>query len=170
MSPSFPTPPEPYFVSAGEHPLWEQALAVVNRDLAATLPEQRPLRLIAWPAEPGEPEQVYVALANGDAHGNALWPARSAGEALSAVAEAAQETVMECLWQVWPVCTLHGLGMHVAEEAGRPVWRCAGGARPGEPAHVRAAIGELDTLHRPHRPNRKRRKKNDEGGAPRRAG
>ncbi|WP_189300932.1 hypothetical protein [Streptomyces cinerochromogenes] len=166
MSPAFPTPPEPYLVPAGAHPLWEEALAVVNRDLAASLPGQRPLRLLAYPAEGGEPAQVYVALANGDAHGTSLEPARSAAEALPAVAEAAQDTVMECLWQVWPVCTLHGLGMHVAEEAGRPVWRCAGGGPSGEPAHVRAVVGELDTVHRPRRPNRKRRKDR----APRRAG
>ncbi|MEU2065080.1 hypothetical protein [Streptomyces sp. NPDC013455] len=151
MNRSFPSPPEPRFVPAGEHPLWDEALAVVNRDLAATLPEQRPLCLIAYPAQEGEDEQVYVALADGDAHGGSLWPARSADRALGDVAEAAQDTVMECLWQVWPVCTVHGLGMHVAEELGRPAWRCAGGGRSGDPAHVRAAIGELDTVHRPHR-------------------
>jgi hypothetical protein len=151
--------PEPRFVPPGEHPLWDEALAVVNRDLAVTLPEQGPLRLIAYPGwEDGEPERLYVALANGDAHGNSLGPEATAAGALPAVAEAAQETVMECLWQAWPVCTLHGLGMHVAEDAGRASWRCAGTSHPNDPAHVRAAIGELGTLDRPHRKRPKDRK------------
>ncbi|MGW4564861.1 hypothetical protein ACWEN3_21405 [Streptomyces sp. NPDC004561] len=147
--------PERRFVAPGEHPLWDEALAVVNRDLAATLPGQRPLCLIAWPAwEEGEPEPVHVALADGDSHGNCLEPTASTDEALLAVADAAQETVSECLWQAWPLCTVHGLGMHVREEAGRPSWWCAGGRDPKDPPHVRAAIGELDTVRRPRRPNR----------------
>ncbi|KMS83738.1 hypothetical protein ACZ91_51460 [Streptomyces regensis] len=158
MHPSFPSPPEPHVVPAGEHPLWDEALAAVNRDLAATLPEQRPLCLIAYPADEREDERVYVALADGNAHGNSLQPTGSTDWALWGVAEAAQDTITGCLWQAWPVCTLHGLGMHLGEESGRPVWSCAGGGRPGDPAHVRAAVGELDTVHRPHRPNRKRRK------------
>ncbi|GGV00698.1 hypothetical protein GCM10010260_41590 [Streptomyces filipinensis] len=161
MRPSPFDPPDPRFVTTGEHPLWDEALAAVNRDLAATLPEQRPLCLVAYPGwerAPDETERVHVALANGDAHGDCLWPEPSAAGALRAVAEAAQDTVMELLWQAWPVCTLHGLGMHVTEDAGRPSWWCAGGSRPGDPAHVRAAIGEMDTVHRPRRPNRKRRK------------
>lgn len=159
--------PEPRSVAAGEHPWWDEALALVNRDLAATLPEQRPLRLIAWPADAedeGEAERVYVALDNGDAHGDSLGPApSSATAALRAVAEAAQDTVMECLWQAWPVCTLHNLGMHLGEGegegegAGGVVWWCAGPGRPDDPEHPRAAVGELDTVHRPRRPNRKRR-------------
>ncbi|MGW2775675.1 hypothetical protein ACWC4C_24675 [Streptomyces olivaceoviridis] len=158
MRPSSLRPPEPRFVPAGEHPLWDEALATVNRDLAATLPGQRPLCLIAYPADAHEDEQVYVALADGNAHGNSLQPSGSAPWALWTVAEAAQDTITGCLWQAWPVCTLHGLGMHLREESGRPVWNCAGDGRPGDPAHVRAAVGELDTVHRPHRPNRKRRK------------
>ncbi|MEU6668520.1 hypothetical protein [Streptomyces sp. NPDC046727] len=167
MFPSFPNLPEPRFVAVGEHPLWDEALAAVNRDLAVTLPEQRPLCLIAYPGwEEGEAELLHVALANGDSHGNALGPETTAAGALHAVAEAAQDTVMECLWQVWPVCTLHGIGMHPAEQAERPSWWCAGGGHAGEPAHLRAAMGELDTIHRPHRPNRKR-PKGGKGSEPR---
>ncbi|MGA5037389.1 hypothetical protein ACPCA8_10065 [Streptomyces capoamus] len=157
MTPAQPIPSEPHVVPAGEHPIWQEALAAVNRDLAATLPEPHPLCLVAWPPEGYEGEQVYVALDGGDAHGNSLQPAGSVEAALPVVAEAAQDTIMGCRWQVWPVCTIHGLGMHVAQEAGRPVWWCAGGG-PREPAHARAAIGELATVHRPRRPNRKRRK------------
>ncbi|MES4889425.1 hypothetical protein [Streptomyces sp. NPDC096012] len=168
MHPSFLGEPEPRVVPAGEYPLWDEALAVVNRDLAATLPEQGPLCLRAlpgWGEGEDEGEQIYVALPDGDWHGNSLGPqssARGALGALGAVAEAAQDTVMEVLWQAWPVCTLHGLGVHVAEDAGRGVWRCAGSSRPNDPAHVLAAIGELDTVHRPRRPDRKRRRSREE--------
>jgi hypothetical protein len=151
-------PPEPRQVPVGRYPLWDEALAAVNRDLAATLPEQRPLRLTVYPETADLDEQVYVALSGGEAHGNPLLPNETAAEALTAVADAAQETVSELLWRAWPVCTLHDLGMHPRDVEGRPSWWCAGGPRKGDPAHVRAAIGELPTAHRPHRPNRKRRK------------
>ncbi|MFF2717308.1 hypothetical protein [Streptomyces sp. NPDC058011] len=76
--------------------------------------------------------------------------------ALAAVADAAQETVTERLWQAWPLCTEHDLGMHPLEAEGRlPRW-CAGERRQ----HIRAAVGELDALVRPRRPNRKRRHQN----------
>ncbi|WP_369387763.1 hypothetical protein AB5J72_09240 [Streptomyces sp. CG1] len=150
--------PEPRVVLTGAYPLWDEALAVVNRDLAATLPEQRPLCLISYPEFEDLDEHVYVALANGEAHGNPLMPAESAVEALMAVADAAQETVSERLWRAWPVCTVHDLGMHPRDVDGRPSWWCAGGSRRGDPAHVRAAVGELDTIHRPGRPHRKRPK------------
>ncbi|MFF9089678.1 hypothetical protein ACF1BE_25255 [Streptomyces sp. NPDC014991] len=158
MHAPFPAPSEPRFVPRGEHPLRDEALAAVNQDLAVTLPDQRPLCLVAWPGEPEEEaERVHVALADGDAHGNPLEPSSTAAEALLAVAGAAQDTVMECLWLAWPVCTLHGLGMHLAEVAGRPSWWCGGTDGPDGPGHVRAAVGEMDTVHRPRRPNSRRR-------------
>ncbi|MCS0600812.1 hypothetical protein NX794_06145 [Streptomyces sp. LP11] len=155
---TFPDPSEPKFVAEGEHPLWDAALATVNRDLAVTLPDQEPLRLVACPGWEDDEELLYVALHSGESHGNFLGPETTPDGALAVVAEAAQDTVMEMLWQVWPVCTLHGLGMHVAEDGGRASWWCAGTSRPADPAHTRAAVGELDTIHRPRRPNRKRRK------------
>ncbi|MEU6552853.1 hypothetical protein ABZ915_21600 [Streptomyces sp. NPDC046915] len=167
----FDTPP-PRPLLPGERPLWDQALALVNRDLAATLPDWRPLCLLAHaPWAEGEPEQVYVSLADGASyHGQPLWPgsATSLDAAVSAVAEAAQDTVMEFLWQAWPVCPVHNLGMHVGQggqggQDGRdsdgPAWWCAGGTDPKDPDHTRAAVGALDTLQRPHRPNRKRRRR-----------
>ncbi|MFG2902634.1 hypothetical protein ACGFZH_36815 [Streptomyces zaomyceticus] len=64
------------------------------------------------PYEADEPENVYVALANGEWHGN--YPDWAAGPASAPtiVADAAQETVAERLWQAWPLCAEHGLGMH----------------------------------------------------------
>ncbi|MER6027099.1 hypothetical protein [Streptomyces sp. NPDC001851] len=153
---AFPGLPEPRLVLAGEYPLWDEALAAVNRDLAVTVPEQRPLRLIAYPESEDLDEHVHVALSTGEAHDSCLIPAESVAEALVAVADAAQGTLTEHLWRAWPLCTLHDLGLHPREVDGRPSWWCAGGSRRGDPAHVRAAIGELGTLQRPVRPHRKR--------------
>lgn len=154
----------PRQVRPGEYPVLDEALVLVNRDVAATLPEREPLRLMALPPwEEGEPENVYVTLPTGEWWGNQLWqgspdpPRDEPLAALAAVAEAAQDTVTECLWQAWPVCTVHDLGMHLGEQDGRPVWRCAGAGR--DPEHVRAAVGELDTVHTPPRPNRRRSRK-----------
>ncbi|WP_198545830.1 hypothetical protein [Actinacidiphila yeochonensis] len=151
--------PEHRRVLPGEYPLWDGALALLNRDLAVTIPEQEPLRLLAlrpWGAD--EPEDVYVALANGEWHGNNLQPgsADDPAYALSAVADAAQDTVMERLWRVWPLCAEHGLGMHPQDADGRIVWWCAGERSRRGPAHVRAAVGALDTLVPARRRNRKK--------------
>ncbi|MFC1417576.1 hypothetical protein [Streptacidiphilus cavernicola] len=159
MSDPFDDRSVPHPVPPGAYPLLEAALALLNRDLAATLPEQLPLRLLLQSPWADEPETVCVALADGEWHGNPLDPdqLRDADAALAAIADAAQETVTERLWQAWPVCTEHALGMHPGEADGRLVWCCSGQRLRRGPAHVRAAVGELDTLIRPHRPNRKRR-------------
>ncbi|MFB0620556.1 hypothetical protein [Streptomyces sp. AGS-58] len=158
MHAPFLRPPQPRFVPTGDYPLWDEALAAVNRDLAVTLPDQRPLCLVAYPGEPEEEaERVYVAMADGALHGNSLQPSSTAAGALLDVAGAAQDTVMGLRWLAWPVCTLHELGTHVADEAGRPSWWCRGTEGPDGPGHVRAAVGEMDTVHRPRRPDRKRR-------------
>ncbi|MFD2008548.1 hypothetical protein ACFSMY_13280 [Streptomyces narbonensis] len=154
-------PPDRRWVLPGEYPLWEGALVLVNRDLAATLPDREPLRLLALPSWHEErDEDVYVTMPNGEWQGNCLEPDPddSSADAVAAVAEAAQETVSELLWQAWPVCGEHGMGMHLREEDGHTVWHCGGGRSTGEPAHVRAAVGALDSLVRPHRPNRKSRR------------
>jgi hypothetical protein len=153
--------PEPRRVSPGEYPMWDRALALLNRDLAVTLPEQEPLQLLALPPyDADEPENVYVALANGEWHGNYLYPdsADDPASALAIVADAAQETVTERLWQAWPLCTEHGLGMHPRDEDAQLSWWCAGERLRRGPAHIRAAVGALDTFVRPRRPNRKRRR------------
>ncbi|MCX5008963.1 hypothetical protein OHB05_41315 [Streptomyces sp. NBC_00638] len=153
--------PEPRRVSPGEYPLWDRALALLNRDLAVTLPEREPLQLLALPPnEATEPEYVYVALVNGEWHGNHLDPdsADDPASALAVVADAAQETVTELLWQAWPLCAEHDLGMHPRDADGQLSWWCAGERLRRGPAHIRAAVGALDTLVRPRRPNRKKRR------------
>ncbi|MFJ3646637.1 hypothetical protein [Streptomyces murinus] len=161
---------------AGRWPELEAALAVVNRDVRATLPGQEPLILMVTPAPDGSygsygssgGQEVYVAMADGRSHGNPVHAGdleegapQEPGDAatvLSVVAEAAQETVMELLWQVWPLCREHGIGMHprpagTSEDwcpgdsaaAGPPVWWCRGGGNGG--CHDASPIGELaDTL------------------------
>jgi hypothetical protein len=152
----------PRHVSPGEYPLWDRALALVNRDLAATLPAEEPLRLLAVASHSAdESEDVYVALSNGEWHGNRLYPDSAHDEALAlaVVADAAQTTVTERLWRAWPLCAEHDLGMHPrAGTDGRLSWWCAGGRRTLDPGHIRAAVGALDTLIRPRRPNRKKKR------------
>ncbi|SEE15267.1 hypothetical protein [Streptomyces sp. TLI_105] len=159
---AFFDPPRPRQVPRGAYPFWDEALALVNRDLAVALPDQGLLRLVGLPSEhEDETENVYVALADGEWHGNFLAP-ESADDpvlALSAVTDASQETVTERLWRAWPLCREHDLGMHLREADGRLSWWCAGGTVPREPGHVRAAVGGLDALVRPHRPNRKPRRR-----------
>ncbi|MGW3664666.1 hypothetical protein [Streptomyces sp. NPDC005141] len=153
--------PEPRRVSVGEYPMWDRALALLNRDLAGTLPEQEPLQLLALPpCDADEQENVYVALASGEWHGNCLYPDSEddPASALAVVADAAQETVTELLWQAWPLCAEHDLGMHPRESDGQLSWWCAGERLRRGPAHIRAAVGALDTFVRPHRPHRKRRR------------
>ncbi|QLJ06366.1 hypothetical protein HZZ00_18245 [Streptomyces sp. NEAU-sy36] len=136
--------------------MWDRALAFLDRDLAVPLPEQEPLQLLAIPPhDVDEPENVYVALANGQWHGNHLYPdsADDPVSALAIVADAAQDTVTECLWQAWPLCAEHGLGMHVRDADGQLSWWCAGERSRRGPAHIRAAVGALDTIVRPRRPH-----------------
>jgi hypothetical protein len=110
---------EPRRAEPGEWPKFEAALAVVNRDVMATLPGQDALILMVAPSwQPLSPSgidqgQVYVAMPDGRWQGNAVNAVNlEEGDlpepddemtALTLVAEAAQETVMELLWQVWPV-------------------------------------------------------------------
>lgn len=140
--------PEVRRVSRGEYPLWDEALAVLNQDLAVTLPEQGPLQLVAQPSyAPGEPEYVYVALPNGEWHGNHLYPQtpEDSADALAIVADAAQGTVAELLWRAWPLCVEHDLGLHAREAEGLLSWWCAGSRPGGGPGHICAAVGTLDS-------------------------
>jgi hypothetical protein len=57
--------------------------------------------------------------------------------ALVAVADDAQDALMEELWAVWPVCPVHRLGVHARHHDKAAVWWCA-----GDDGHPVAAIGE----------------------------
>ncbi|MEU2653748.1 hypothetical protein ABZ615_00320 [Streptomyces sp. NPDC007325] len=154
-------PPEPRPAEPGQWPKLEAALAVVNRDLTATLPGQEPLILLVAPSE--EP-QVYVAMPDGRWHGNPVNACDlEEGDppepddpttVLAVVADAAQETITELLWQAWPICWEHKIGMHPrpagtaddwyqgeTDADGPPVWWCRG-SRDGD-CHDVSLVGEL---------------------------
>ncbi|MFD4829783.1 hypothetical protein ACFWPV_07975 [Streptomyces uncialis] len=188
---------EPRRAEPGLWPKWEAALAVVNRDLTATLPGQDPLILMLAPS--GEPlprrstdrDRIHIAMPDGRWHGN---PVNSdleeddppepddATTVLAVVADAAQETVMELLWQVWPLCPAHTTGMHPrpagttdswcvngADSAGPPVWWCGGG-QDGK-YHDVSPVGELAAAlpgsrhHAPRRGERDGRPATSTGGS-----
>jgi hypothetical protein len=133
---------EPTF--ALEPGLWatlEQALGIVERDVRAA-GIAGTLRLVT----PGwdHSGQAWVEFQGGH-HGNGIRPVAGRGlqGALANVADAAQETIMELIWTVWPTCPMHHLGLHADLERGTAVWRCAGGG-----AHTVAPVGTLPAQHR----------------------
>ena len=107
-------------------------------------------------------EQLHVALPDGRWHGNAVHPEgvedmpepEDTSLILWLVADAAQETVIELLREVWPLCSEHRLGLHPRPAGTAPewyldewegncrvVWWCRG-AREGD-SHDVAGIGDL---------------------------
>ncbi|MEU2620603.1 hypothetical protein ABZ642_21135 [Streptomyces sp. NPDC007157] len=162
--------PEPGPAEPGRWPKLEAALAVVNLDLVATLPDQEALILMVDPPrQPSPPSgidrgQVYVAMPDGRWHGNSVNACDleegdppepdDASTVLTVVADAAQSTIMELLWRVWPICSEHKIGMHPRPAgttddwdqggpyaAGPPVWWCRG-SRDGD-CHDVSLVGEL---------------------------
>lgn len=124
-----------------EEPGWlaslEEAMRLVNRDVAAT-GVRHPCRLRVRDDQAGG--NAYVETWGGyNSATSGIYPANGADpvSALVAVADDAQEALMEELWAVWPVCPAHRLGVHARHEDQAAVWWCAGGG--GHPA---AAIGE----------------------------
>jgi hypothetical protein len=118
------------------------------------------------PGIASEGDQIYVAMPDGRWQGNAVnahhleeGDAPESDEAtadLAAVADAAQETVMELLWQVWPICPAHKIGTHPSpagttdgrhqydtDSAAPPVWWCRGGS--DGICHDVSPVGELAT-------------------------
>lgn len=131
----------------GQWPKLEAALAVVNRDLMATLPDQEALILMADP--PWQPLPP-----SGMEEGDPPEP-DDATTVLTVVADAAQSTITELLWCVWPICSEHKIGMHPrpagttdgwyqseTDAVGPPVWWCRS-SREGT-CHDVSMVGELD--------------------------
>ncbi|MFE0346821.1 hypothetical protein [Streptomyces griseoluteus] len=125
---------EPHPVDLAARPDLAAALDAVNRDLAATLPEAGPMRLMCTPPDDEDvPDQFPAVLPDGRRHGGVTYPAGPG------IAEAAQETVQAVLWQGWPVCLEHRTGVHADIGANeRAVWWCR--AREG---HELCEVGEL---------------------------
>jgi hypothetical protein len=130
-----------------EFPAWRDALAAVNRDLAVSEPGLEPLVLL----DGGEYGGTFVGLASWGAQGNALFVpdpdgprsrALTPDETLLMIADHGQESVMEYLWRVWPVCPVHRLGLHPRPDpqaGGRASWWCQGRSE----GHAEAAVGAL---------------------------
>ncbi|MCD0481742.1 hypothetical protein LO771_04775 [Streptacidiphilus sp. ASG 303] len=135
----------------------------MNRDLAATLPDEPPLVLMLCPAsgDGDRPHRIHVALSDGRWQGSAVHPQGpgmhdepdDTSVVLQLVADAAQETVTELRWTVWPVCPYHHIGMHPRPAGttsgwyrdrlggGPVVWWCRG--HRGDDCHDLAPVGEL---------------------------
>ncbi|MBF8189683.1 hypothetical protein ITP53_28915 [Nonomuraea sp. K274] len=128
---------EPTFAS--EPRLWttlEHALDVVKRDVRAR-GITGTLRLVThdWDSR----GLAWVEF-QGGYHGNGIPPIMGSTPqtALAQVADAVQETIMELIWRVWPVCATHDLGLHAGWDQGIAVWRCTSNG-----AHIVAPVGEL---------------------------
>jgi hypothetical protein len=126
-----------------EEPGWptclEDAMRQVNRDAGAT-GIGRPCRLRVNDDEFTGGGNAYVETWDGyTGTSGGIYPASDADpvSALVAVADDAQDALMEALWAVWPVCPVHRLGVHAREYEQAAVWWCA-----GDSGHAVAAIGE----------------------------
>ena len=133
---------EPGFdVEPGRLAVLAEALEAVRSDMQATgLPG--PVRLVV--PEWSQPPHAFVEFREGGYGSTTGIAPRSASYpvwALVAVADETQDSVMETLWQTWPVCPAHDLGAHAQEHEGKAVWWCNGDA-----GHVIAAIGKWDKL------------------------
>ncbi|MEV0228160.1 hypothetical protein [Nonomuraea sp. NPDC050786] len=119
--------------------LWaalEQALSVVERDVrGAGLTGT--LRLVMPDWDDSGTARVEF---RGGYHGNGIWPCEGsdAQGALVTVADAAQEAIVEILWEVRPVCPAHDRGLRAEMRNRTAVWRCT-----GDGTHTVARIGEL---------------------------
>ncbi len=126
-----------------EEPEWltclEGAMRLVNRDVAAT-GIGHPCRLRVYDDELTRNGNAYVETGDGyNGTSGGIYPASGADpvSALVAVADDAQDALMEELWAVWPVCPVHRLGVHAREHEEAAVWWCA-----GDGGHAVSAIGE----------------------------
>ena len=123
-----------------------QALATVQRDVDATFTGTITLKL-RWVND-----ELFIALSDGRFHGEPVSDlvATSPASLLGRIAEAAQDTIMGVLWQVWPTCPLHNTGAHISvhstedidrsvhQKKEQPYWWCGTGS-----PHLIAPVGHL---------------------------
>lgn len=114
----------------------EQAMESVNADIRATgLPDTARLIIPEW-----SPYNAFVVTWAGDfgsTSGICPQEARDPVLALAAVADQAQDALMETLEEAWPVCPAHRLGAHARSHEGTAIWWCNGAG-----GHVAAPIGQ----------------------------
>jgi len=122
-----------------EEPAWFAALTGaldrVNADMRATgLPG---IARLVDPERSGQ--RAWVETWDGHrGSGSGVFPAsgKDPVTALEAVADEAQDAVMETIWGAWPVCPAHTMGAHAEVRDGTAVWWCKGAG-----GHAIAAIG-----------------------------
>lgn len=118
----------------------EEALAAVQADMHATgLPG--PIRLVI--PEWSTPPRAFPEF-RGAVHGGGIGPEAGSNPtwALITVADEAQESIVETLWETWPLCPTHQIGAHPRQHNGAAVWRCNGNG-----GHTIAPIGHWPQSH-----------------------
>jgi hypothetical protein len=131
----------------------ERAMEIVNADMRSSgLPGVGRLVIPEWTTN-----AVVESWTGVSGSGGGIFPASGSDpvSALVAVADDAQDAVMETLWEVWPVCPAHQIGAHAQPDDGHAVWWCSGGG-----GHAFAPIGQLGSQST----RRKRAKKRDRSG------
>ncbi len=117
----------------------EEALDAVKADMRST-GLTGPVRVVV--PEWASPRSAFVEF-RGDGYGSTPGIAPEDGSdtvsALIAVADDAQDSVIETLHEVWPVCPVHQLGAHAREHDGAAVWWCNGNG-----GHVIVTIGQWE--------------------------
>jgi hypothetical protein len=140
-----------------EFPNFVRALALVVADLRRTWPSPTDLPELHLIAQPGAYGEIGVNVATGDNsawHGNPVTVRRypdghPGGDPVAVVADSAQETITERLGVVWPLCPIHGFGLHVGglldiyedddePSSGPGAWWCT-----GDGGHLVAEVGLL---------------------------
>jgi hypothetical protein len=126
-----------------EEPGWlaslEDAMALVNRDVAAT-GIRHPCQLRVRDEGRNWSTNAYVQTWDGyNGTGPGIYPASGADpvSALLAVADDAQDALMHALFAAWPLCPVHRLGAHPRDHEAAAIWWCA-----GDGGHAVTAIGE----------------------------
>jgi hypothetical protein len=112
----------------------EQAMDVVNADMRATgLPGTGRLVVPAW-----SPNAFVTTWDGGYGSTGGIFPSEGKDPvtALAAVADQAQDAVMESLGAAWPVCPAHRLGAHAGVYEDDAVWWCSGAG-----GHVVTLVG-----------------------------
>jgi hypothetical protein len=115
----------------------EEALEAVKADMRST-GLAGPVRLVVPDWAP--PRSAFVEF-RGYGYGSTSGITPEDGSdplsALIAVADCAQDSVIETLHEVWPLCPVHQLGAHPREHDAAAVWWCNGSR-----GHVIAPIGQ----------------------------
>jgi hypothetical protein len=113
----------------------EQAMDVVNADMRATgLPGTGRLVVPGW-----SPNAFVTTWDGGYGSTGGIFPSdgKDPVTALAAVADQAQDAVMETLSAAWPVCPAHRFGTHARVHDGTAVWWCNGAG-----GHVVTPVGQ----------------------------